>query len=102
MKKIVISIASFILLTSSSVNRYEYDWVRIYCQADLSKCEHNLIQLKSWLNEDFEAGKIPGYVYDEYYVVIDNTMRSIQMLINNEGQCDTTNYKVKKLKYANK
>lgn len=102
MKKIIISIASFILLTSSSVNRYEQEWVKIYCQADLNKCVHNLIQLKSWLNDDYEAGKIPGYVYDEYFVVLDNTTRSIQMLIKDEGQCDTTNYRVKKLKYTNK
>ena len=102
MKKIIISIASFILLTSSYVNRYEEDWVRIYCQADLDKCVHNLTQLKSWLNDDYKAGKIPGYVYDEYLVVLDNTTRSIQMLIKDEGQCDTTNYRVKKLKYTNK
>ena len=49
MKKILISIASFILLTSSNFNKYEDDWVKIYCEADLSKCEHNLIQLKKWL-----------------------------------------------------
>ncbi len=62
MKKIIISIASFILLTSSTVNKYEDDWVRIYCKADLGKCEHNLIQLIEWLKYDYEAGKIPGYV----------------------------------------
>ena len=102
MKKIITSVAAFILLTSSSVNRYEDDWVKIYCQADLGKCAYNLNQLKSWLKYDYEAGKIPGYVYDEYFLVLDNTTRSIQMLIKNEGQCDTTDYKVKKLKYTSK
>ena len=100
MKKIIISVASFILLTSSSLNKYEDDLVRIYCKADLNKCVHNLTQLKSWLKYDYEQGKIPAYVYDEYFVVLDNTTRSLQMLIKNEGQCDTTNYNVKKLKYT--
>ncbi len=100
MKKIIISVASFILLTSSSFNKCEDDWVRIYCEADMNKCVHNLTQLKSWLKYDFEQGKIPAYVYDEYFLVLDNTTRSLQMLIKNEGQCDTTNYKVKKLKYT--
>lgn len=100
MKKIIISVASFILLTSSSLNKYEDDWVRIYCEADMNKCVHNLTQLKSWLKYDYEQGKIPAYVYDEYFVVLDNTTRSLQMLIKNEGQCDTTNYNVKKLKYT--
>lgn len=100
MKKIIISVASFILLTSSSLNKYEDDWVRIYCEADMNKCVHNLTQLKSWLKYDYEQGKIPAYVYDEYFVVLDNTTKSLQMLIKNEGQCDTTNYNVKKLKYT--
>ena len=90
------------IITSSSVNRYENDWVRIYCQADLNKCVSNLIQLKSWLKYDYEGGKIPAYIYDEYFVVIDNTTRSLQMVIKDEGQCDTTKYKVKKLEYTTK
>lgn len=100
MKKIIISVAALIFLSSSSVNNYKKEWVRIYCQADLNKCAHNLTQLKQWLKDDYEAGKIPGYVYDEYYVVLDNTKRSIEMLIKNEGQCETANYKVEKLKYT--
>ena len=100
MKKIIISVVSFILLTSSSFNKCEDEWVKIYCQADLNKCVHNLTQLKSWLKYDYEQGKIPTYVYDEYSVVINNTTSSLQMLIKNEGQCDTTDYKVEKLKYT--
>ena len=99
MKKIIISVATFILLTSSSFTIMS-DWVRIYCEADMNKCVHNLTQLKSWLKYDYEQGKIPAYVYDEYFVVLDNTTKSLQMLIKNEGQCDTTNYNVKKLKYT--
>ena len=100
MKKIIISVAALIFLSSSSVNNYKNEWVRIYCQADLNKCAHNLTQLKQWLKDDYEAGKIPGYVYDEYYIVLDNTKRSIEMLIKDEGQCETGNYKVEKLKYT--
>lgn len=100
MKKIIISVSALIFLSSSSVNNYKNEWVRIYCQADLNKCAHNLTQLKQWLKDDYEAGKIPGYVYDEYYVVLDNTKRSIEMLIKDEGQCETGNYKVEKLKYT--
>ena len=100
MKKIIFSITTLLVLTSSSVNKYKQDWVMIYCQADLGKCVHNLTQLKSWVESDYKEGKISSKIHDEYFAAIDNTTRGLQMLIKNEGQCDTTNYKVEKLKYS--
>ena len=100
MKKIIFSITTLLVLTSSSVNMYKEEWVTIYCRADLEKCVHNLTQLKSWLQSDHKSGKISSKIYDEYFVALDNTTRGLQMLIKDEGQCDTTDYKIKKLKYS--
>lgn len=100
MKKIIFSITTLLVLTSSSVNVNKGDWVKIYCRADLNKCVHNLTQLKSWLESDYKEGKISSKIYDEYFVALDNTTRGLQMLIKDEGQCDTTKYKIEKLKYS--
>jgi hypothetical protein len=99
MKKIIISVASFILLTSSSVNKLEDDWVRIYCKPDIKTAIHNLKQLKYWIELDNKDNKINDDIFTEYHLAVQNTILSLEMILDNKGQCDTSDNKVYKLKY---
>jgi len=86
MKKLLISIGVLI-------NCVGYTQTRIYCKPDLEKCISNLENLEKWIKDDYDNKKITGILYDEYHVVIFNTIQSISMVIEDRGQCDTTNAK---------
>jgi hypothetical protein len=95
MKKILISISALLIL---SINASE-DKVFIYCKPDMNTCIHNLTQLKYWVELDHESGKIDDNMFTEYHLAINNTILSMEMILDNKGQCDTTDNKVYKLKY---
>ena len=86
MKKLLISIGVLISCVG-------YSQATIYCKPDLEKCISNLENLEKWIKDDYENKKITGILYDEYHVVILNTIQSISMVIEDRGQCDTTNVK---------
>ena len=95
MKKILISISALLIL---SINASE-DKVIIYCKPDMNTCIHNLTQLKYWVELDHESGKIDDNMFTEYHIAINNTILSMEIILDNKGQCDTTDNKVYKLKY---
>jgi hypothetical protein len=91
MKKIIISV--FALLTLTSSNMVD-DWATIYCKPDLNKCISNLKHQLLWLDIDYEAGAINKRAYESYKLVAENTLLSIEMILNPKGcQCDTTGKK---------
>ena len=95
MKKILISIATLVLLTSSASE----EKVLIYCKPDIKIAIHNLKQLKYWVELDYKANKIDGNMYTEYHIAVQSTILSLEMILDNKGQCDTTDNKVYELKY---
>lgn len=95
MKKILIFTAVMLMLTGNASEEKVY----IYCKPDMKSCIHNLRQLKYWVELDHESGKIDDKMFTEYHVAINNTILSMEMILDNKGQCDTTDNKVYKLKY---
>jgi len=95
MKKILISIATLVLLTSS----VSEEKVTIYCRPDIKIAIHNLKQLKYWVELDYKDNKIDDNMYTEYHIAIRSTILSLEMILDNKGQCDTTDKKVYELKY---
>ena len=92
MNKIIIIVLVFLGLTSSNLNNNE--WSTIYCKPDLNKCLHNLNHLELWLELDYKDGKISENEYEAYKLVVENTSKSIEMILDPSGcQCDTTTYK---------
>ena len=84
MKKILVS--ACILF---SINGFSQT-TRIYCKPELKYCIYNLKQMKRWLIYDYKDNKIPEHIYQEYLLVLENTRRSLEMMVENKGQCDTT------------
>tara|TARA_R110000765_G_C18787132_1_gene592099 strand:+ start:392 stop:682 length:291 start_codon:yes stop_codon:yes gene_type:complete len=95
MKKTIISLSLLLMMTSSAVEEKVY----IYCKPDINICIHNLKQLKYWIELDKESGKIDNNMYTEYHIAVNATILSLEMILDNQGQCDTTDNKVYKLKY---
>ena len=93
MKKILISIGLLFLMSSTTKGDI------IYCRPEVKACIHNLKTLKSWLKYDYKNSKIPSYVYEEYLLVLNNTTLSLEMILDNKGQCDTTNQNPVKFAY---
>ena len=88
MKKIIISIFALLTLTSSNTGN---DWATIYCKPDLNKCISNLKHQLLWLEIDYNKGAIDKMAYESYKLVAENTLLSIQMILDPSGcQCDTT------------
>ena len=97
MKKIIISIFALLTLTSSDMVD---DWATIYCKPDLNKCISNLKHQLLWLDKDYKQGAINQRAYESYKLVAENTLLSIQMVLDPSGcQCDTTE-KVDKFKLS--
>ena len=91
MKKIIISV--FALLTLTSSNMVD-DWAIIYCKPDLNKCISNLKHQLLWLDIDYETGAINQKAYESYKLVAENTLLSIEMILDPAGcHCDTTGKK---------
>ena len=95
MKKILISIAALVLLTSS----FSEEKVYIYCKPDIKIAIQNLKHLKYWIELDYKDNKINGNMYAEYHIAVQNTILSLEMILDNKGQCDTSDNKIYKLKY---
>jgi len=67
------------------------DWATIYCKPDLNKCISNLKHQLLWLDIDYKQGAINQKAYESYKLVAENTLLSIQMVLDPSGcQCDTT------------
>jgi len=97
MKKIIISIFALLTLTSSNTSS---DWTTIYCKPDLNKCISNLKHQLLWLDIDYNNGAINKRAYESYKLVAENTLLSIEMILDPSGcQCDTTE-KVDKFKIS--
>ena len=83
LKKSIIIALFFIGLTSSNLN--------IYCKPDLNKCLSNLKHQLLWLEIDYNSGAINERAYESYKLVAENTLLSIEMILDPSGcQCDTT------------
>jgi hypothetical protein len=95
MKKIIISLTAITLFSSS----FSEDKVYIYCKPDINACIWNLHQMQAWVQWDYEDGKMSEKMYKEYRLVLVNTRKSLEMILDNKGQCDTVNLKPVKLKY---
>ena len=95
MKKILIFTAVMLMLTGNAREEKVY----IYCNPDIKIAIHNLKQLKYWIELDHKDNKIDENMYAEYHIAVKNTILSLEMILDNKGQCDTTDNKVYKLKY---
>ncbi len=71
--------SSFFLLTILSCEVLEnskgYD--KVYQSKSINKSIHNLEVLEKWIDQDYSAGLIPKHVANNYYLVIDNTKKSL-------------------------
>ena len=70
----------------------------IYCKPDIAKCLENLENLKQWLLEDYKDQIITNKTHDEYHLVVTHTISSLEMILEDKGQCDTSKDRVN-LKY---
>ena len=84
MKKIIIAIG---LLTFKN----SFSQTKIYCKPDINKCISNLQNLEHWLSEDAKEEKISYKIWKEYEIVVTHTISSLEMILDDKGQCDTTN-----------
>ena len=75
----------------SKTNDMEDDQTVIYCKPDIAKCLENLENLKQWLLEDYKHQIITNKTHDEYHLVVTHTISSLEMILENKGQCDTSN-----------
>ena len=91
---ILISIAALVLLTSS----FSEEKVYIYCKPDIKIAIQNLKNLRYWIELDYKDNKINN-MYTEYHIAVQNTILSLEMILDNKGQCDTSDTKIYKLKY---
>ncbi len=96
MRKLIISIG---LLTS--INSYSQKGVVIYCKPDIKKCIENLEVLQTWIWNDYNEQYLSSKMHDEYELVITHTISSLEMILKDRGQCDTTSAR-EDLKYSNK
>ena len=82
MKKITISI--FMLM---SLNHYSQDisYDSIYIEKDIEAVRRNISTMKSWLNQDYVDGNIPLWIYDQYYLVLNNSEISLKLLLQKEN-----------------
>ena len=60
------------------------------CKSKLKYCSNNLLEMRELLIKDFEMKEISEEIFQEYLLVFDNTISSLEMMIENKGQCDTT------------
>mgnify|MGYP001352265153 CR=1 FL=1 len=95
MKKILISVTALFFLTSSFIEEKGY----IYCKPDIKIAIQNLKQLRYWIELDHKDNKINENMYTEYHIAVQNTILSLEMILDNKGQCDTSDTKIYKLKY---
>ena len=70
----------------------------IYCKPDIAKCLENLENLKRWLWDDYNDKKFSNKIHDEYHLVVAHTISSLEMILEDKGQCDTSKDRVN-LKY---
>ena len=63
----------------------------IYCKPDIAKCLENLENLKRWLWDDYNDKKFSNKIHDEYHLVVAHTISSLEMILEDKGQCDTSN-----------
>ena len=70
----------------------------IYCKPDIAKCLENLENLKRWLWDDYNDKKLSNKIHDEYHLVVAHTISSLEMILEDKGQCDTSKDRVN-LKY---
>jgi hypothetical protein len=70
----------------------------IYCKPDIAKCIENLENLKQWLWDDYQDQKISNKNHDEYHLVVTNTIASLEMFLEDKGQCDMS-YERENLEY---
>ena len=75
----------------SKTTDMEDDQTVIYCKPDIVKCLENLENLKQWLLEDYKEQIITNKTHDEYHLVVTHTISSLEMILENKGQCDTSN-----------
>ena len=75
----------------SKTTDMEDDQTVIYCKPDIAKCLENLENLKQWLLEDYKDQIITNKTHDEYHLVVTHTISSLEMILENKGQCDTSN-----------
>ena len=57
----------------------EYD--TIYCEKDIEAARRNMSTMKEWVKDDYLAGDIPKYIYDNYMLVLRNTEWSLKLLL---------------------
>ena len=82
MKKIVINIFTFI---SSISYCQDISYDSIYVEKDIEAVRRNISTMKSWLNQDFMDGHIPSWIYDQYYLVLNNSEISLKLLLKNKN-----------------
>ena len=75
----------------SKTTDMEDDQTVIYCKPDIAKCLENLENLKQWLLEDYKDQIITNKTHDEYHLVVTHTISSLEMILEDKGQCDTSN-----------
>jgi len=83
MKKLIVSAGILMSLNF-------YSQTVIYCKPDINKCIENLSNLQNWLQDDYNKKLIKPKLHDEYSLAVSLTISSLEMILDNKGQCDTT------------
>jgi|TARA_R100000541_G_scaffold13799_1_gene23129 hypothetical protein len=91
MKKVAISIFMLIYLNYYSQD-ISYD--SIYVEKDIEAVRRNISTMKFWLNQDYADGNIPLWIYDQYYLVLNNSEMSLKLLLQKENV--KTRFKINK------
>jgi hypothetical protein len=81
---------SYLNAQESKTPLLENNQTVIYCKPDITKCLENLQNLKKWLLDDYKNQKISNKTHDEYHIVVAHTISSLEMILENRGQCDTS------------
>ena len=76
MKKIII-----IEQIARNFNSLSQEYDRIYCEKDIEAARRNMSTMIQWVKDDYLAGDVPRYIYDNYMLVLRNTEYSLKLLL---------------------
>lgn len=67
----------FLIFSSCSVLDGFKNYDTIYQTKNINKSIHNLEVMEKWVEEDYQAGLIPRSVANNYFLVLENTKKSL-------------------------
>ena len=67
----------FLVFSSCSVLDGFKNYDKIYQAKNINKSIHNLEVMEKWVEEDYQVGLIPRSVANNYFLVLENTKKSL-------------------------